>query len=113
MMNLAERDFVPVKEMTGPVIGDELESLSRQLSPGWQVVDGHHLEKRFEFADFGAALEFVDDVADLAEDVDHHPDICFGWGYCQITIWTHKIGGLSVNDFIFAARSEELPTHGS
>jgi 4a-hydroxytetrahydrobiopterin dehydratase len=107
-MQLAERDVIPVKDMSGPVAPAELESLSEELDSNWIVVDGHHLEKRFEFKDFGAALEFVDDVADLAEEIDHHPDISFGWGYCQVTIWTHSLDGLSVNDFIFAARVEAL-----
>jgi len=106
-MSLAERDPVPVKDMTGPVAGDELANLIQQLAEGWNVIEAHHLEKRFEFDEFGAAMDFADDVGDIAEEMDHHPDICFGWGYCQITIWTHKIGGLSVNDFIFAARAEQ------
>ncbi len=107
-MSLADRDPVPVKEMTGPVTGEALDRLTQQLAEGWRVVDGHHLEKRFAFDNFGKAMEFVDDVGDLAEEMDHHPDICFGWGYCQISIWTHKIDGLSVNDFILAARAEGL-----
>lgn len=107
-MSLAERDPVPAKDMTGPVAGDELASLSGQLPAGWKVMKAHHLEKRFEFDDFGAAMDFADDVGDLAEEMDHHPDICFGWGYCQITVWTHKVDGLSINDFILAARVEEI-----
>jgi 4a-hydroxytetrahydrobiopterin dehydratase len=107
-MSLAEKEPMPAKEMTGPVTGDELQSLTLELGHGWAVVEAHQLEKRFEFDDFGKAMDFADDVGDLAEEMDHHPDICFGWGYCQITIWTHKVGGLSINDFIFAARVEEL-----
>lgn len=103
-MNLAQQDLVPYKAMSGPLAGGEAVQLGLELGSGWKVVEDHHLEKRFEFDNFEAAMDFADDVGDLAEEIGHHPEICFGWGYCQITIWTHKIGGLSLNDFILAAR---------
>jgi 4a-hydroxytetrahydrobiopterin dehydratase len=107
-MSLAEQDLVPYKDMAGPLAASDIDRLSRELGEDWKVVDSHHLESRFEFDDFEGAMDFADDVGDLAEEMGHHPDICFGWGYCQITIWTHKVGGLSVNDFIFAARVAEI-----
>ena len=107
-MNLAERDLVPYKDMPGPLAAEEIDKLTGELGSGWKVVDNHHIEKRFGFDDFEAAMEFADDVGDLAEEMNHHPDICFGWGYCQVTIWTHKVDGLSVNDFILAARIETI-----
>jgi 4a-hydroxytetrahydrobiopterin dehydratase len=107
-MNLAQRDPIPGKELSGTLPTDELGSLSSELGDAWQVVENHHLERGFEFDDFGAAMDFADDVGDLAEEMDHHPDICFGWGYCKITIWTHKVDGLSINDFIFAARVNSM-----
>lgn len=107
-MGLAERDVVPYKDLPGPLGSGEIEPLRQELGSGWQVVDGHHLEKRFTFDDFDAAMAFADDVGDLAEEMNHHPDLCFGWGYCQVTVWTHTLGGLSINDFILAARVEQI-----
>jgi len=72
------------------------------------MIDEHHLEKTFQFENFQQALDFTNAVGELAESVDHHPEICLTWGKAKITIWTHSIGGLSDADFIFAARCEEL-----
>lgn len=109
-MSLAERDPIPHREISGPLPETELQQAQADLSLDWLVTDGRKLEREFRFDDFNASLDFVDDVADLAEEMDHHPDICFGWGYCRVSIWTHKIGGLSINDFILAARIEALAT---
>jgi 4a-hydroxytetrahydrobiopterin dehydratase len=86
-----------------PLQGEEITTLLNQLA-GWEVVNQHHLKKNYRFADFREALTFVNGVADLAEEQGHHPDICFGWGQAEITIWTHKIDGLTESDFILAAK---------
>ena len=75
----------------------------------WRVVDGHHLERDFVFADFRQALDFTVAVGELAEAEDHHPDLHLAWGRVVVTIWTHKIDGLSESDFILAAKIDELP----
>jgi len=75
---------------------------------GWEVIDQHHLRKTLKFTDFREALEFVNRVGKLAEEQGHHPDICFGWGRAEITIWTHKIDGLTESDFILAAKIDQL-----
>jgi 4a-hydroxytetrahydrobiopterin dehydratase len=76
------------------------------LGNDWIVVDEHHLEKEFKFKDFQAALDFTNNIGALAEEVDHHPEICLTWGKARVTIWTHSIGGLSEADFVFAARAD-------
>ena len=68
---------------------------------GWKV-DGVNLKKRFEFADFAEALDFVNKAGEIAERRDHHPDISFGWGYAEFAITTHDAGGLTENDFVLA-----------
>ena len=88
--------------------GKELHELETQLSREWQTVDGHHLERTYRFDDFAAALAFTNKVGALAEEQGHHPDICFGWGKAEITIWTHKIDGLTESDFILAAKIDQL-----
>jgi len=108
MSNLASRECVPCRGGVPPLKGEEISKLSAEL-PGWEVVNEHHLKKRYGgFEDFREALVFVDRVGELAEEQGHHPDICFGWGWAEITIWTHKIGGLSESDFILAAKIDQL-----
>jgi len=87
--------------------GEEIEKLLQQLE-GWQVIDEHHLQKIYRFKDFRESLEFVNRVGNLAEQQGHHPDICFGWGKAEVTIWTHKIDGLSESDFVLAAKIDKL-----
>ena len=83
--------------------GPELAELTKQLSPEWRVVDGHHLERTFRFDDFAAALAFTNQVGALAEQLNHHPDICVGWGKAIVTTWSHDSGGLTRRDFALAA----------
>jgi len=107
MSNLASRECIPCRGGVPPLKGEEISKLSSEL-PDWEVVNEHHLKKHYEFEDFREALVFVDRVGELAEEQGHHPDICFGWGWAEITIWTHKIGGLSESDFIVAAKIDQL-----
>jgi 4a-hydroxytetrahydrobiopterin dehydratase len=86
--------------------GKELDDYQRQLGNGWQVVDGHHLEKAYQFRDFVSALAFTNRVGAVAEEEGHHPDIYLGWGKVRLTIWTHAIDGLSESDFILAAKAD-------
>jgi len=81
--------------------------LSAQI-PDWQVIDQHHLQRTYKFDDFREALAFVNRIGELAEEQGHHPDICFGWGKADISIWTHKINGLTESDFVLAAKIDRL-----
>jgi 4a-hydroxytetrahydrobiopterin dehydratase len=67
--------------------------------------DGH-LERTYAFKNFGDAMAFANQVADIAEDEGHHPDLYIAWGKCKVEIWTHKIKGLTESDFYFAAKSD-------
>jgi 4a-hydroxytetrahydrobiopterin dehydratase len=71
------------------------------------VIDEHHLEKAYPFKDFREALAFTNRVGELAEEQSHHPDIHLAWGKVRLTIWTHKIDGLTESDFIFAAKADQ------
>ena len=70
--------------------------------------DGDVLRKRFEFENFAASLEFVNRIGAIAERHDHHPDICFGWGYAEITLTTHDRGGITDFDFAVAREINEI-----
>jgi 4a-hydroxytetrahydrobiopterin dehydratase len=71
-------------------------------------VNGHHVTRAFKFPDFVQALAFVNKVGAIAETQGHHPDILLTWGKAEITIWTHKINGLTESDFILAAKIDKL-----
>jgi 4a-hydroxytetrahydrobiopterin dehydratase len=107
MTELASKTCVPCKGGTPPLKGAELDELRGQV-PEWEVVEEHHLRKVFRFKNFREALGFVNKVGELAEEQGHHPDISFGWGRVEVTIWTHKIDGLTESDFIFAAKVDTL-----
>ncbi|HUW62974.1 MAG TPA: 4a-hydroxytetrahydrobiopterin dehydratase [Candidatus Bathyarchaeia archaeon] len=104
---LANRQCVPCEGGVTPLKGERLEQLQRDLAEGWRVVDEHHLEKAFKFDTYLEAVNFVNEVAAIADEQDHHPDIYLSYGKVRVTLWTHKIGGLSENDFIVAAKIEQ------
>jgi 4a-hydroxytetrahydrobiopterin dehydratase len=91
-----------------PLQGREIKKLLDQLGRGWTVVDDHHLEKEYKFDDFRQGLDFTNRVGELAEEQGHHPDVYLAWGKVKLTLWTHKINGLTESDFIFAAKADEL-----
>jgi len=107
MSELADRQCVPCRGGVLPLAGDELGKLQSQLN-GWDVVNEHHLRKEYKFKDFKEAQAFVNRAGDVAEQQGHHPDICYGWGRAEVTIWTHKIDGLTESDFILAAKIDAL-----
>jgi 4a-hydroxytetrahydrobiopterin dehydratase len=72
-------------------------------------VNGHHLEKQFAFKDFRQALDFTNRIGEVAESVGHHPDIYLTWGKVRLEIFTHKVNGLTKDDFILAAKFEKVP----
>jgi 4a-hydroxytetrahydrobiopterin dehydratase len=105
---LSEQSCVPCRGGVPPLSLAEAQKLLAQ-TPGWSLLyEGKRLERRFTFKNFVAALEFINRVGEIAERQDHHPDICLGWGYATIVYYTHKIGGLHENDFIMAAKINEL-----
>jgi 4a-hydroxytetrahydrobiopterin dehydratase len=108
MSELAQKECVPCKGGVPPLKGFELNKLADQLGNGWQVIDEHHLEKEYKFKNFKDALAFTNRVGELAEQVNHHPDIYLAWGEVKLTLWTHKIDGLTESDFVFAAKADTV-----
>ena len=105
--SLAGEKCVPCRGGVPALKGAELTALARELGNGWRVVDEHHLEKEFAFRDFAEALAFTNRVGAVAEEEGHHPDIHLAWGKVRITIWTHKIDGLTRSDFVLAAKIDQ------
>jgi 4a-hydroxytetrahydrobiopterin dehydratase len=82
------------------------------LLPGWELrQDGKAIIKDFRFADFHRTLGFINAVGFMANQENHHPDLEAGYGHCRVLWSTHDVGGLSLNDFICAARVETLLAH--
>jgi len=106
-MELADKVCVPCKGGVPALKGTELAGLARQVS-GWDVVDEHHLHKAFKFPDFQKALDFVNRAGAIAEEQGHHPDILLGWGKAEVTVYTHKVNGLTESDFILAAKIDRV-----
>jgi 4a-hydroxytetrahydrobiopterin dehydratase len=105
---LAGKTCTPCRGGIPPMTADEARRYLPQ-TPGWELDSaGTRIERTFRFANFKVALDFVNDVGALAEAEGHHPDICFGWGYCTLVLYTHKIEGLHENDFIMASKVNEL-----
>jgi 4a-hydroxytetrahydrobiopterin dehydratase len=106
--DLAKKECKACDGGTPPLKGDALKQMQNRLTGGWQVPDEQRLEKQFKFPDFRHALEFVNQVGEIAEEQNHHPDIYFAYGQARIQIWTHSVKGLTENDFILAAKIDEL-----
>tara|TARA_E500000178_G_scaffold296691_1_gene303036 strand:- start:211 stop:558 length:348 start_codon:yes stop_codon:yes gene_type:complete len=79
---------------------------------GWDILKNEknifHLHKKYIFKNFLDSQSFINKVGEISENEGHHPDILFGWGYAEIKITTHAIEGLSENDFILAAKIDQL-----
>ncbi len=106
MSELAAKTCIPCRGGVLPLKGEELTALQQQVRD-WNLIEEHHITKTFKFPNFRGALKFVNCVGELAEEIWHHPDIFLAWGRVDITIWTHKINGLTESDFILAAKIDQ------
>jgi 4a-hydroxytetrahydrobiopterin dehydratase len=107
MTDLSAKKCVPCMGGVPPLDASEVNRLVGQLE-GWQSVDNHHITKAYEFPDFMRGVSFVNEVARVAEEEGHHPDVHLTWGKVAVDIWTHKIDGLTESDFILAAKIDKL-----
>lgn len=105
---LHNRTCVPCRGGVPPMERPRADEMLRELDGGWAIGGDSHLqlEKTYRFADFAEALAYVNRVGALAEEQNHHPDVLLTWGRVTLTIWTHKIKGLTESDFIFAAKCD-------
>lgn len=88
--------------------GEAIHRRLKQLHPDWRVVNHHHLERQFNLQHFHRALNFINQIGELAEREGHHPELTLSSGKVGITLFTHKLDGLSENDFILAAKIDRL-----
>jgi 4a-hydroxytetrahydrobiopterin dehydratase len=107
-MNLPSKHCVPCKKDSPALTLQEAQGMLENLT-GWQMDDkAKSIHKSYKFKNFGQALAFVNQVGAIAETENHHPDVTFGWGYVNITLQTHSIGGLHSNDFVMAENIDKL-----
>lgn len=106
---LTDQKCVPCEGGVPAMTKEEAQEHMPQV-PGWELLDGKPLriQRTFSFKDFKEAMQFTNKVADLAESEGHHPDIAIHWNKVTLTLYTHAINGLFLNDFIVAAKVNEL-----
>ena len=110
LQQLANEHCQPRKGGEHAITGASAQELLRAL-PGWTLAaDGKEISKDFKFSDFHHTIGFVNALAHFANREDHHPDLEVGYGHCRVQWSTHDVGGLSLNDFICAAKTEQLVT---
>ena len=108
MTGLATETCVPCEGGTPPMDHAEAQALMEGLDSWTMDADGRTIRRRFEFKGFAKPVEMANLAAWLGNKQGHHPDIAFGWGYCEVAFTTHAAGGLTRNDFICAARLDAL-----
>ncbi|MDB3947560.1 4a-hydroxytetrahydrobiopterin dehydratase [Candidatus Pelagibacter sp.] len=111
MTDLTKKKCVPCEGGVIPFDVSEIHKYQKKVD-GWEVIKNNNdiffLSKKFNFKNFLDSQSFINHVGKISEDEGHHPDISFGWGYAEIKITTHAIEGLSENDFILAAKIDQL-----
>ena len=107
-MKLTQKKCKPCEGGVPKLTGSEIETYSRELKEPWAVVDNMKISKDFEFPNYNSCIQFVVRVAEMAEEEDHHPVMHVFFSKVNIELWTHAILGLSENDFILAAKIDEL-----
>ncbi len=105
-MSLAEKECVPCRGGVPPLTEQEWQPFLAELK-NWTITDGK-LSRTYEFKDFRGAMNLAIKAGDLADRIDHHPDLHISWGKLKVEIWTHKINGLTESDFILAAKIDQL-----
>jgi len=111
MNDLINKKCVPCEGGVSAFDLSEIHKYQKKVD-GWEVKQNdkknYYLEKNLKFKNFLSSQKFINLAGDISEKEGHHPDISFGWGYAKIKIFTHAIGGLSENDFILAAKIDNI-----
>ena len=107
-MDLKDKKCKPCSGEEEPLKGDEIKKMLSQVNEGWEVVNEKKIKNKFPFDNFRQSMDFAQKIADLAEEEQHHPDLCVHYKGVDVELSTHKIGGLSENDFIMASKIDGL-----
>jgi len=107
-MALKEKKCEPCSGEETPLKGDDVKEMLNELKGDWKSVDDKKIRNSFSFDSYMEGVKFSDKVAELADEEGHHPDICIHYKKVEIEIKTHAIDGLSENDFILAAKIDDI-----
>ena len=111
MTDLSKKKCVACDGNIPPFDTSEIHKYLKKVD-GWNVKSNEdksfYLIKKFKFKNFKESQNFVNEISKISEDENHHPDISFGWGYCEVKIYTHAIRGLAESDFILAAKIDKI-----
>ncbi len=108
MSDLKSKKCVPCQGGIPPMSAAEAGVMMIEV-PGWELIESAtKIRRTFTFKNFMEAQAFAVKVGNASESENHHPDITYGWGFCTVLFYTHKIGGLHENDFIMAAKISDL-----
>ena len=106
-MKLNQKKCLPCRGDVPPFSRDQIDEYLKYLTD-WKVLinekKGFYLSRVYNFSNFEQSLSFINKVSNIAEEENHHPDLKFGWGYAEVNIFTHKINGLTLSDFILASK---------
>lgn len=109
MSELSKKKCKPCEGGVPPLSLEKAQELLNELDPQWMLIDGGRiLARTFHFEDFAGPMRLANQIAALAEEEGHHPDLTISWGNLGVELMTHAIGGLSENDFIVASKIDEL-----
>jgi 4a-hydroxytetrahydrobiopterin dehydratase len=107
-MDLSTKKCKPCEGGIKPLNKKEVKEFQKQISGDWKVIENAKLTKEFSFVNYRHTMEFVNKVADLAENEGHHPVMHVFYGRAEIELRTHSINGLSENDFILASKIDKI-----
>ena len=108
MEKLSDKKCEPCEGGVDPLTPKDYEPYLEQVAE-WTIRDEKFIEREFQFKDFVEAMKWVNKVGEIAEEEGHHPDIFIhGWNNVKITLWTHAINGLSINDFVVATKIDRI-----
>jgi 4a-hydroxytetrahydrobiopterin dehydratase len=108
-MNLKDKKCIPCMTYVPPLGDIDKKKFLDELEGAWELThNSSRITSTFKFKNFKKALDFVNEIGRVAEEERHHPDITFGWGFCRVEIWTHTNNNLVENDFILAAKINDV-----
>jgi 4a-hydroxytetrahydrobiopterin dehydratase len=107
-MDLSQKKCKPCEGGIPPLDEEEIAKYRQFIDPAWKVENNHKISKEYSLVNYRHTIDFVNKVANLAEEEGHHPDIHVYFGRVVIELWTHAINGLSENDFILAYKIDKL-----
>ncbi len=107
-MELNEKKCVPCEGGIPKLTREQVDTYYKELNKDWEIIRDSKIKRIFHFVNFVQTMDFVNRLAEIAEEEGHHPDLHISYGKCVVELWTHAINGLSENDFIVAAKIDIL-----